>query len=208
MSHAQAQLFHFLVTVRAHVHIKLVHLRRLLPARAVANVDGGIPDKALHRSLVPLEDEPASAGGGVVAATDAVHVDEAFLGDVLHHEADLVRVGLQHDLHRGLALDGSPGAAVGVVLRLIRERAHILHPLLLSGGFKAGGTGGGEQVEKKFFGGFVHDSGREHRHGFPPGQPRAAFHSAPVRSRSSSRQSARPAARMRDRSTRRLPAAS
>ena len=64
-------------------------------------MDGGIADEAAHGAFLAEDLQAAAARGGDIRPADPIDAEKALLGDVLDDEADLVRVGLHHEL-RGL----------------------------------------------------------------------------------------------------------
>ena len=126
--------------------------RLLLGELVAAEMDGGIADDATDGAFLAKDVEPAAAGGGDVGAADAINAQEALLGDVLDDEADLIGVGLEHDLaRRGVgAIEGGPGAAVGVVLDAMGELAEVGGPFPLAARARTRwGWGSGEDRREK-----------------------------------------------------------
>lgn len=145
--------------VGSDIDVEFVDFRSFFPAGAVSYVDGGIADDAGDGAFVALENDAASACGGVVAASDAVDVEESFLGDVLDHEADFVGVGFEHDAVGGLAFEDGPCAAVGVAGNGVGVRLDPCGPFPLSGHFETGGAWGVEEIQQEGLGGFIHGVG-------------------------------------------------
>jgi hypothetical protein len=159
MHHAQAELRHFLVVRRAHVHVQLVNFRRLLVVEAVlAQMNRRVPDDPAHRPLVPEEIQPPPARRRPIAAADAIHANPALLGDLLDDVADLVRVPLDHHAARLLraALERRPRRAVSVVLDRVGKLPGIFCPDTLAGHLEARRARGAEEVKKKVLRWFVH----------------------------------------------------
>ena len=158
MAHAQAAFGDFVLALRAYVYEQLFQLRRLLVAVARAQVNGRVAHDTLHRPLVAEQNHTLAACDGMIGAADAVHTEKSLVCDVLHHEPDLVGVGLEHDGRRlGIrAFQRCPCIAVSICLHGIGVVLHVPGPHALALCFKARWAGGVEQFEEKGAVGFGH----------------------------------------------------
>lgn len=154
---AETEFFDVFFICSAEIDIEFVDVRNFLVRFIFADVNRGISDDAGDGSFLSEKDDPASAGGGVVAAADAIDVDEAFLADVFDDEADFVGVGFEHDGGAVFfALKSGPRVAVGIDVDGVREFFSVGGPGALAFQFEAGGAGRIEELIEEFFGSGVH----------------------------------------------------
>jgi hypothetical protein len=99
---------------RANVDKELVKLRNLLRLR-LADMDRRIAQYAEHRTIGTQKLDSLASRGGSVHASDAPDVQEAIVGNVLHHEADLIGMSLEHDHGRLVTRIATPESPRGTV---------------------------------------------------------------------------------------------
>ena len=121
----------------------------------LAQVDGGLADNAGDRPVVGEHPDVLSLGDRPVGAADTGQPEKAVVGDIPHHEADLVAVSRQRDC-RVSTLDNGDSVAVGVGLDTVGERRDVLDPDTLTGCLEARGARGLEQIVQKLAVWLVH----------------------------------------------------
>jgi hypothetical protein len=126
MARTNPAIFHLFSRTGAYVHPKLMYFRNLIVI-FVAEMERGVADDPKHRSFASQDLDPFSSSDRSVAPADTDEIDKSFIGDVLNHEADFIRVGFQHYRERFLfSLQCRPSVSICVIVDRIAESAQIV----------------------------------------------------------------------------------
>ena len=120
-------------------------------------VDGLAADDAGDGAVFGVDDDAGAGDDGEVDAADGDEVEEAFVGDVVDEEADLVDVGGEHDARGAGGVEGEEGIAVDVGADFIDVGLEEVFDDFGGALFVAGDGGGGEESGEEVEGGFLHD---------------------------------------------------
>src|ERR1700724_630461 len=111
-----------------------------------------ISDDTKYRALFSQDLETLAAGKCAIATPDPIYKENTFVGDILNHETDFIRMSFEHDAGGWIAaIKSVPGCPIGIIFHRVREPAYIFHPDLLAFGFEAARTWRVKQSEKELF---------------------------------------------------------
>src|SRR5690554_5714255 len=133
----------------AYVYEAFVHFWRLGFFGAVAKVYRRCPNHAAHDAVGGMNVHPLVSNQRGVDSAYSLEPDEAFLVDMLDHQAQFVGVSIEHDSRVAVGVENGYGVAVSVGSHLVGELACIFAPYLLTRGFISARGGGGEQLLEK-----------------------------------------------------------